>query len=67
MNQQNDITWLANYYFRSKAIATKKLSSLEVTNACLTRMEKLSDKLLGYMNTPLALKKAQLLFSYLKF
>ena len=28
MNQQNDITWLANYYFRSKAIATKKLKEL---------------------------------------
>ena len=30
MNQQNDITWLANYYFRSKAIATKKLKELSI-------------------------------------
>ena len=28
MSKQNDITWLANYYFRSKAIATKKLKEL---------------------------------------
>ena len=28
MSQQTDNTWIANYYFRSKAIATKKLKEL---------------------------------------
>jgi hypothetical protein len=29
MSKQNDITWLANYYFRSKAIATKKIKGVK--------------------------------------
>ena len=28
MKDQNDKTWIANYYFRTKAIATKKLKEL---------------------------------------
>lgn len=28
MKKENDTTWIANYYFRSKAIATKKLKEL---------------------------------------
>jgi|TARA_R110000803_G_scaffold161581_2_gene225255 hypothetical protein len=28
MDKKNDMTWVANYYFRAKALATKKLKEL---------------------------------------
>ena len=51
MSKQNDITWLANYYFRSKAIATKKLKELSTMGVQPKHKERKVDQytLSGYI------------------